>query len=375
MKKPPMGQAQYELFPTHTIKKHANRIQIKQKIANSSLECGSHMITCAPQNSLIILSMRIFLAPMEGVVDQHMRYMLTHIGGIDMCVTEFIRVNDHALNDKVFYKYCPELNPALIQQCPTLTPTKIQLLGSNAELLAINAKRAANLGAIGIDLNFGCPAKTVNKSRGGACLLNETQTLFDIVKAVRLAVPKQIPVSAKIRLGYEERNSYMENSQAIQEAGADELCVHARSKSDGYKPPAYWECIGEINSVLSIPVIANGDIWNLDDFNRCKAVSGSTDFMLGRGLLSQPDLALKIKAHCKGEDLQPLSWPQITEKLLEFFLLSCKTYPPKHMGNRLKQWLFYLSNHYTEAQELFQIIKSSRDIAFLTKARRHKSYM
>lgn len=326
------------------------------------------MITCSPQNIATIQTMRIFLAPMEGVVDQHMRYMLTHVGGIDMCVTEFIRVNNHELTDKVFYKYCPELDPQLTASAPTLTPTKVQLLGSNPELLAANAERAAKLGAPGIDLNFGCPAKTVNKNRGGACLLNETQTVFDIVKAVRSAVPNHVPVSAKIRLGYEERNSYLENAHAIQEAGANELCVHARSKADGYKPPAYWECIGEINAIANIPVIANGDIWCVADFIRCKELSGSSDFMLGRGILSQPDLALKIKAHISGQPYQPLAWSQMTEKLLEFFLLSCETYPKKHMGNRLKQWLFYLSRHYTEAHTLFQFIKSSRDVEFLTNA-------
>ena len=116
-----------------------------------------------------------------------------------------------------------------------------------------------------------------SQSRGGACLLNETQTVFDIVKAVYNAAPNHIPVSVKIRLDYEERNSYLENAQAIEEAGTNELCVHARSKADGYKPRAYWECIGEINAVAKIPVIANGDIWSVDDFIRCKDMSGSSD--------------------------------------------------------------------------------------------------
>lgn len=317
--------------------------------------------------------MRIFLAPMEGVVDQYMRYMLTQIGGIDLCVTEFIRVTGHQLPAKVFFKYCPEIDPnnTASRQYPTVSPTRIQLLGSCPDLLARNAQKAAQLGAIGIDLNFGCPAKTVNKNRGGACLLNETQTLYDIVLAVRNAVPAHIPVSAKIRLGYEERNSYLENALAIEDAGATEICVHARSKSDGYKPPAYWDCIADINAQLTIPVIANGDIWSLNDFIRCKDASGSIDFMLGRGILSRPDLAQQIKAYENQQSYTPLTWNEILIKLEHFFKLTSETYPKKHMGNRLKQWLFYLSRNYPEAKILFDQIKASRDAIEINKALHH----
>src|SRR5690606_39188939 len=109
-----------------------------------------------------------------------------------------------------------------------------------------NAMEAVRAGARSIDLNFGCPAKTVNRHEGGACLLRQPERVHAIVKAVREALPLSVPVSAKIRLGYEDRSTYLENALAIAEAGADELTVHARSKADGYKPPAYWSYIGEI---------------------------------------------------------------------------------------------------------------------------------
>ncbi len=325
------------------------------------------------------MTMNIYLAPMEGVVDHHMRYLLSRIGGIDLCVTEFVRVTDHVLPRKVFLRYCPELllktkaesasatsdSQNDIQPYGANCPTRIQLLGSNASAIAKNAVRAANLGAAGIDLNFGCPAKTVNKNRGGACLLNEPETLFDIVSQARQQVPAHIPVTAKIRLGYEARDRYKENAQAIFEAGANELVVHARSKVDGYKPPAYWECIAEIRELISIPVIANGEVWSVEDYKRCREVTGCENVMIGRGLLATPDLALAIK---HGEGYEFKTWPQIAEILLEFFLLTSGAYPKKHMGNRVKQWLFYLKRQYKGAVVLFENIKKDRDFDTILKA-------
>ncbi len=147
-------------------------------------------------------------------------------------------------------------------------PVRVQLLGQPPQWLAENAQTAIELGSPGVDLNFGCPAKTVNKSKGGAVLLKETQTLYDIVKAVRDAVPAEIPVSAKIRLGFEDKSLAIENAIAITEAGASELVVHARTKTEGYKPPAYWDWIAEIKQHTDIPLVANGESWNAEDAKR-----------------------------------------------------------------------------------------------------------
>ncbi len=308
--------------------------------------------------------MRLFLAPMEGVVDHHMRRILTQIGGIDMCVTEFIRITSHVLPTRVYHKYCPELPTAPAnkgnQNIGALSPVKVQLLGSNADMLAENAVKVCELGASGIDLNFGCPAKTVNKSNGGACLLDHTALLHEIVSSVRNAVPANIPVSAKIRLGYNDRNTYLDNAKAIADAGANELCVHARSKADGYKPPAYWRYIADIKNALTIPVIANGEIWAQADFVACKEQSLCNDFMLGRGLLSKPDLALQIKHHVNGTPYTPMPWHEVQSHVRTFFDVTCDSYPKKHMGNRLKQWLFYLKREYPEAHVLFENIKREK---------------
>lgn len=310
--------------------------------------------------------MKLYFAPMEGVVDDAMRALMSSIGGIDVCVTEFIRVTDQVFPERVFYKRCPELYNQ--SKTPSNTPVRVQLLGGNPEPIAQNALKVAKLGASAIDLNFGCPAKTVNRNDGGASLLKAPERLHAIVRATRQAVPAHIAVTAKMRLGFDERSGFLENAQAIYEAGASELTVHARSKADGYKPPAYWEYIAEIRENTPITVIANGDIWSVGDFKRCREVTGCDHFMLGRGLLSRPDLALQIKALDKQTEHEPFGWPMLCDYLTTFFHDSIASCPKKHMGNKIKQWLFYLCRNYKEAQRLFERIKRTRDAAEITEA-------
>ena len=167
--------------------------------------------------------MRIVLAPMEGVVDHLMREMLTEIGGFDLCITEFVRVVDQLLPRRVFTRLCPEL----LQGGKTLagTPVRVQLLGQEPNWLAENAARAVELGSPGIDLNFGCPAKTVNKSKGGAVLLRETEQLYRIVSAVRAA----FTATAKAKI----EGSWSEKMPARCKPHASIACtMHFTGKSD-----------------------------------------------------------------------------------------------------------------------------------------------
>ena len=243
--------------------------------------------------------MRLILAPMQGVVDHSMRDMLTRIGGYDRCVTEFVRVTHTHLPEKVFFRYCPELK----QDGKTLagTPVYIQFLGGNPSWMADNAATAARLGARGIDLNFGCPAKTVNRHDGGSVLLKEPGRVADIVRAVRDAVDPAVPVTAKIRLGFKDTSLLSDIAGGIEEAGANELCIHARTRDDGYKPPAYWQHIDAVRQQLTIPVIANGEIWTPQDALQATLESGCPDLMLGRGALACPDLARAIKQQHQGQ--------------------------------------------------------------------------
>jgi tRNA-dihydrouridine synthase C len=299
--------------------------------------------------------MHIYLAPMEGVVNARMRALLTRIGGIDRCVTEFVRVTGQLLPRRVFFRLCPELSTEGLT--PSGVPVYVQLLGSDPIAMADNAARAAELGAPGIDINFGCPAKCVNRHRGGSVLLDEPELLYDIVSEMRRAVPDTTPVTAKIRLGYRGSERLHDVARAIAGAGACELTVHARTRDHGYKPPAYWELIDDLHDITGIPVIANGEVWNYQDYLQCRAQSGSEHVMIGRGLLSTPDLARQIRDRNLQQPVNALSWQEVLV-LLEEMLSDCITHcAPRHAGGPMKQWLGYLRRQYPQAQRLFEETK------------------
>ncbi|TAA47702.1 tRNA dihydrouridine synthase [Corallincola spongiicola] len=299
--------------------------------------------------------MQIYLAPMEGVMDDVMRDLLTRRGNFDLCMTEFVRVSDGLLPNRVFRRYCPEL--ALGGKTPNGTPVRIQLLGQDPELLAENAARAISLGSQGIDLNFGCPAKTVNKSRGGAILLQSTAQIERIVASVRAAIPSSSQLSVKIRLGWEDCQLAEDNALAIEGAGANSLIIHGRTKAQGYLPPADWRRIGKIRSHLKIPVIANGDIWSPDDYRQCRDESGCDDIMLGRGALRMPNLAAQIKGANRGVKIPPDDWEAIKIELGYFYRLTMRSRNRAYFANRTKQWLAQLGLHHPKAKEAFNRIR------------------
>ena len=301
--------------------------------------------------------MTILLAPMEGLLDFTLRDVLTRVGGIDRCVSEFIRVTGTLLPNRAFIRVMPEL---LNGGCtPAGVPVRAQLMGSDITCLAENAAKLAALGPAGIDLNFGCPAKVVNRHGGGAALLDDPALIHQIVCAVRAAVPRAMPVSAKMRLGVNCSRRALECAQAIESAGADELVVHARTKADAYRPPAYWERIAEIRAALKIAVVANGEIWNASDAARCRAESGCDALMLGRGMVVNPGLALSIARPGRAA----LVWSELLPLLQHFWNLidGHADIAPRHRAGRLKQWLNYLRRRFPEAEAVYAEVRTVND--------------
>ncbi len=299
----------------------------------------------------------ILLAPMEGLLDHSLRDVLSRVGGIDRCVSEFIRVTDRLLPDRVFTRVIPEL----LQGSRTAAgvPVRAQLLGSDPVCLADNAAALARLQPAGIDLNFGCPAKTVNRHRGGAVLLDEPDLVGAIVAAVRRAVPADMPVSAKMRLGNQDDSRMIDCARAIESAGAAELVVHARTKLHGYKPPAYWDQIAKIRAAVNLPVIANGEIWNVADALRCRAESGCQALMLGRGMVANPGLALAIRS----PNDAPVAWSALMPLLRLYWQRLATHVEPRHRAGRLKQWLNLLRRQYPQGQQAYESVRTTNDPA------------
>ena len=227
------------------------------------------------------------LAPMEGVTDWIVRELFADLGCIDYAVTEFIRVSSEIVPPKVLRRMCPELTQPRVSRKFSV---HLQLLGGHAERLAATAQNGAALGATAIDLNFGCPAPTVNLHDGGASLLRDPARIEHIVRTVRRAVDSSVSVSAKVRLGWENPEDIFETVNAVEAGGASWITIHARTKLQGYAPPANWAMIGRARSLTSLPVVANGDIDSLQSVEQCIRESGCTRLMIGRGAIEQPEI-------------------------------------------------------------------------------------
>jgi tRNA-dihydrouridine synthase C len=304
--------------------------------------------------------MRVLLAPMEGVLDPLVRELLTEVNDYDLCITEFVRVVDQLLPVKVFHRLCPELEHD--SRTPSGTRVRVQLLGQYPEWLAENAARATELGSYGVDLNCGCPSKMVNGSGGGATLLKDPELIYQGAKAMRAAVPAHLPVTVKVRLGWDSLEHSFEIADAVQQAGATELTVHGRTKEDGYKPERInWQAIGEIRQRLSIPVIANGEIWDYASAQACMQTTGCDAVMIGRGALNIPNLSRVVKYN------EPrMQWADVMTLLQKYTRLEKQGDTGLYHVARIKQWLSYLRKEYEEATELFtevRVLKTSKEIA------------
>ncbi|WP_107687618.1 tRNA dihydrouridine synthase [Neisseria wadsworthii] len=317
--------------------------------------------------------MRLVLAPMQGLTDDVMRDLLTRIGGFDECVSEFVRITHTVHSRATWLRYAPEI--ANGNKTFSGVPCTVQLLGSDAENMAVNALAAVRFGVEKIDLNFGCPAPTVNKHQGGAVLLKEPDRVFHIVKTLRDALPKHIPLTAKMRLGFEDKTLALENACAINEGGACSLTVHARTKVEGYEPPAHWIWVRKIAEAVDIPVTANGDVFTLADYIGIKEESGCDSVMLGRGAVMVPDLARQIKQYENGEPVRPMSFEEIMDWILLFVDLCVeKEGENKYPVARLKQWLGMMKKAYPHADGLFQCIRSIKEISGIKNALREYEF-
>ncbi len=272
----------------------------------------------------------LLLAPMEGVTDAPMRALMGETGAFTFAVSEFIRVAQTVPPAGVFRRHVPELLTGC--RTPTGLPVVVQLLGGDPGRVAEAAVIAVAAGATAVDLNFGCPAPTVNKHDGGATLLKDPPRVRAVVAAVRAALPHTVPVSAKLRLGWDDPDTVFETTALAAEGGASWLTVHARTRTQGYAPPVDWKRVGRVRERLALPVVANGDIWTLDGFRRCRDECGCRHFMLGRGALATPGFARAVAVELGlATPADPPAWPVWVRRLA--------VYAPAVPAARLKQWL------------------------------------
>jgi tRNA-dihydrouridine synthase C len=296
----------------------------------------------------------VALAPMDGVTDHVYRALLTSRArpfALDFVVSEFLRVTSRPLSAEVIRRACPEVLQGGTTKAGT--PVLVQLLGGEPEPLAVTALTAIETGAYGVDLNFGCPAKLVNRHDGGASLLKTPERIERIVASVRAAVPSERPVSAKIRLGWDCNDHVEQIARAAERGGATFLTVHGRTKADMYGPPADWTAIGRARRAIGIPTIANGDLNTPDAVDQCRLQSGCDAFMFGRGPMGRPSL-LCGDGLGDGDRERRL----LADLLLEYVdRLQGARYSESLCVARVKQWLSLGSKVNPDMRPLFEPVK------------------
>ena len=309
----------------------------------------------------------VALAPMDGVTDWVYRELMTDLAGghsgISLCVSEFVRVTDHRVPDRVLYRHCPELRQG--GKTRAGVPVFVQILGGDARPMASTAARAAELGAPGVDINFGCPAKTVNNHDGGATILKCPARVEQITAAVRRALGDSAPVTVKIRLGWDDAGSVEDIARAAEAGGAAWLTIHARTRTQLYRPPVDWVALGRAQRAVAMPVVANGDVDTVEALRACAAASECASFMIGRGAMGRPRLFRAIR----GADEPDLDLPWLAELLGDYVdKLQAAGAAPRAALGRLKQWLRLGAPAFPELRALFDAAKRSNT---LTDALRH----
>ncbi|MBR7094589.1 MAG: tRNA dihydrouridine synthase DusB [Clostridia bacterium] len=244
---------------------------------------------------------RLWLAPMAGYSDTAMR-ALCHRMGAEASVSEMISAKAVVYRDK---KTVP-----LGRITPPEGPVLLQLFGKEPEVMAEAAALLADgyCGSrpAGIDVNMGCPVPKIAGNGEGSALLRDPNLCYRLVAAVRAALPKDLPLSVKLRLGWtREELTVLRVAEAVTAAGAAFLFVHGRTRAEMYAGSADWETIAAVRAAVPVPVIGNGDVTDAPTAVRCLSESGCHGLMIGRGAIGNPFVFREVAAALRGECVPP----------------------------------------------------------------------
>lgn len=261
--------------------------ELKTRLA-SPLQIGS-----------VSLQSRVLQSPLSGVTDLVFRRLVRRYAPASMMYTEM--VNATGLH------YVKEL-PQIMEIDPGERPISIQLFDCRPDFLAEAAQMAVGEGADTVDINMGCPVNKITKNGGGSSLLRQPELAAQIVRSVVDAVA--VPVTVKTRIGWcDSEINAVEFARQMEAAGAKMLTLHGRTRAQGYNGPARWEWIANVKSVLSIPVIANGDIFSVEAAVNCLEQTGADGVMCARGTLGYPFLVGEIDHFFKTGEMRPAPSP------------------------------------------------------------------
>ena len=247
----------------------------------------------------VTLESRVLQSPLSGVTDLVFRRLVRRYAPKSMMYTEMVSAKEiHHLREM----------PKVIEIDPHEEPISIQLFDCRPDFMAEAAQKAVAQGANTIDINMGCPVNKITKKGGGSSLLRQPEVAQAIVKTVTEAV--DVPVTVKTRIGWNDNEiNILDFARRMEDAGAQMLTLHARTRAQGYNGTAKWEWIGKVKEVLSIPVIANGDIFSVEAAVKCLEITGADGVMCSRGTLGYPFLVGEIDRFLKTGKILPPPTP------------------------------------------------------------------
>ena len=254
-----------------------------------------------PKNKLNIDDIKVIQAPLAGISDIVFRGQIRKYSSTALMTTEMISSE----------MLCNNPNPRIIQFEEFEYPLAFQLVGHKIDKMAKAAKILAPYASM-IDINCGCPVKKVVVSGDGSAMMKTPELACDILKAIKDVTG--LPVSAKFRLGWSStQENYIEFAKALENAGADFVTLHARTRADMYQGSADWNKIGLLVQELKIPVFANGDIKNLDDALNCLKLTNAKGVSIGRGIMGDFTLPYRIEKYINEGVVLPE--PTLQEKI------------------------------------------------------------
>ena len=244
------------------------------------------------------INSQLALAPMAGVTDAAFRQICSELGA-GYTVTELISSKALCYHDKKTF--------SLLTQFPGEHPAAVQIFGSDPVCMAEAAQIAMEYtGADILDINMGCPMGKIVNNGDGAALMKDPDKAGRIMEAVVKALP-DVPVTAKFRRGWDMGScNCVEFAQTLESAGVSAVAVHGRTRAQVYGGKADWNCIRQVKEAVSIPVIANGDIWEPADAGRILQHTKADMAMVGRGCFGNPWIFQQAQALLEGREMPPL---------------------------------------------------------------------